>query len=105
MQKGTEKYKINHYITQLPRVMTIEMLIEILKNEHKISRDQFYRDRNLTLKDKGSIPSHRLDVYAALFDVSADDLKNYTVKTIKPLSERQPSEMMKKIMKRTGLKK
>lgn len=98
------KYKINDQISLLPRTMTIGEIEKILKKEHGISRDTFYRDRNITTEDSTSIPSERLDVYAALFNISSDDLKNYTIKA-KPLSERKPSSLMTKIIKKTKLRK
>lgn len=105
MAKPEFKYKINVQLSRLPRTMTIGQIEQILKKDHNISRDTFYRDRNVTIHGKHSIPSDRLDIYAALFNCSADDLKNYKIDKIKPLTERKPSDIMKKIMKHTGLKK
>jgi hypothetical protein len=99
------KYRINEIIEQLPRSMTIGKIESILKAEHQISRDSFFRDRTLKISDRSSIPSERLDVYAALFNCSADDLKNYQPKAVKPLTERAPSQAMQKIIKKNGLKK
>lgn len=99
------KYNINFEIGQQPRSITIGQIEKILSKEHGISRDTFYRDRNLLLNDDFSIPSERLDIYAALFNVTADQLKNYQTKKITPLVERKPSETMKKVIKRTGLTK
>jgi hypothetical protein len=97
------KYNINKLIDELPRSMTIGAIEKILKKEHGISRDTFYRDRFKTINEN-SIPSERLDVYAALFNVPVSDLKNYTVKA-KPFSERHPSPQMKRVIQKTKLKK
>lgn len=102
--KGKFKYKLNEFISMQPRAITVSKIEEILEKEHGISRSTFLRDRNIASKSDRSIPSDRLDIYAALFNTSTDDLKNYTI-NVKPISERKPSSLMKKIMKRTGLKK
>lgn len=104
MAKPDFKYNINHYIDQLPRHISIGSIERLLSKEHGISRDTFYRDRNLTQDSDFSIPSERLDIYAALLSVTPDQLKNYTV-TVKPLVERKASEFDKHILKRSGLKK
>lgn len=93
------KYNINREIGLQPRSITIAQIEKILSKEHGISRDTFYRDRSLLVDDDFSIPSDRLDVYAALFGVTPDELKNYSVK-VTPLSDRK---LIKKIA-RTGLK-
>jgi hypothetical protein len=97
------KYKINEQLGLLPRSTTIGQIEKILKKEHGISRDTFYRDRSMTIDDTLSIPSERLDIYAALLSVSAESLKNYTVK-VKPLRERNSSSTIAKVKARTGLK-
>jgi hypothetical protein len=94
------KYHITHFIALQPRRLKIGDIEKILSEEHHISRDTFYRDRNISLKDSTSIPSERLDIYAALFGVSAEELKNYSV-SVKPLSERKDLDKIKLI---TGLK-
>ena len=94
------KYNISHFIALQPRHLKIGDIEKILNEEHHISRDTFYRDRNITLEDSSSIPSERLDIYAALFSVTAEELKNYSVK-VKPLSERKDLDRIKSI---TGLK-
>ena len=94
------KYHISHFIALQPRRLKIGDIEKILTEEHHISRDTFYRDRNITLKDSNSIPSERLDIYAALFGVTAEELKNYSV-NVKPLSERKDLDKIKSI---TGLK-
>lgn len=88
----------------MPRHITIGAIEKILQKEHSISRDTFYRDRNLSHTDDFSIPSDRLDVYAALLSVSPEELKNYTVK-IRPLTDRKLSDFDKKIINKSGLKK
>lgn len=97
------KYNINHQISLLPRQISIENVAELLEQEHGISKSTFNRDRFLTIGDSTSIPVDRLDVYAALFGVASDSLKNYKV-DVTPISQRDPSNLMKKISKRTGLK-
>lgn len=104
MSKIKFKYHINEQIASLPRAMTIDMLLRLLKKDHNISRVTFYRDRNLKLDDAGSIPSDRLEIYAALFGVLPDELKNYTI-NVKPLSERKISDLDRKVLKRSRLKK
>lgn len=74
--------------------MKIADIEKILWEEHQISRDTFWRDRNIKIKDTSSIPTDRLDIYAALFGITPDELKNYQVK-IKPLSERNSSDKSK----------
>jgi hypothetical protein len=99
------KYKLNEKIKELPRSISIEKIIETLATDHSISRTTFHRDRNIAQESEQSIPSDRLDTYAALFNCSADDLKNYQPKAVKPLTERAPSQAMQKIIKKNGLKK
>ncbi len=93
------KYNINHQISLMPRHISIDSLVKILSNEHGITRDTFYRDRNLTLVDTFSIPSDRMDIYAALFNCTVDDLKNFTSKKIKPLADRKLSKTQKAVVK------
>jgi hypothetical protein len=99
------KYNLNHYIDNQPRTITVASIEKILSAEHGISRSTFLRDRSITADSDQSIPVDRLDVYAALLSVSVDQLKNYTTKKVKPLTEREPSPDMKKIIKKTGLKR
>ncbi len=93
------KYNINHQISLQPRQVSIGAIEKILAKEHGISRDAFYRDRNLTLADTFSIPSDRMDIYAALFNCTVDDLKNFTSKKIKPLADRKLSKTQKAVVK------
>lgn len=99
------KYLLDHYIGQQPQSLGIEGIIKILENEHNISRSTFHRDRAIDLSDETSIPLDRMDVYAGLFGVTINDLKNYVSKPIKPLSERKQSQLAKSIIKKTKLTK
>jgi hypothetical protein len=99
------KYKINEHILVLPRHITVGSIEKILKKDHGISRAAFYRDRNVELDDAYSIPSERLDIYASLFGVTIEDMKNYTSKKIKPLFERKFTGIMQRIVKQAKMKK
>jgi hypothetical protein len=99
------KYLINHFIDLQPRSVGIELMANVLEREHKISRSTFLRDRNIKFESDNSIPTDRLEVYASLFGVAPDELKNYPVKKIKPLIERRPTTIMQKVIKRAKLKK
>lgn len=99
------KYNINHFISIQPREITVASIEHILEKEHGISKSTFLRDRMMPLDAETSIPSDRLDIYAALFSITVAELKNYTMKRVKPLIERKPSELMQKVMKRANLKK
>jgi len=101
----SQKYKINYFLSIQPRNVTVASVEKILSNEHGISRSTFMRDRSIKHGSDHSITIDRLEVYAALFDVTVDELKNYTPEHVKPLNERKPSETMKKIIKKTGLTK
>lgn len=98
------KYHLEHFLSLRPASITMQQIEDILQKDHGISRSTFLRDRSITKNSDKSIPSDRLDIYAALLNVSVDDLKNYTVK-VKPLQDRKPSELMKKVIKRTGMRK
>lgn len=99
------KYKIKQFVDQLPRSISIGSLRDILKKEHGISSDTFYRDCSLSIDDDFSIPSDRMDVYAALLSCTVDELKNFTSKKIKPLSQRKLSPTAKSVIKKAKLKK
>jgi len=73
------KYKLNDKVKELPRSISMADLLKILA-KNGISRDSFYRDRNISINDKNSIPSDRLDVYAIVFGCTTDELKNYSPK-------------------------
>lgn len=97
------KYKLSEIIDQkLPRSITIADLEAELAKEG-ISKFTFYRDRYLTIKSRRDIPSARLDVYAALLGVTANELKNYTVK-VKPITDRVSAHERERIKSITGLK-
>ncbi len=100
MSKTKLKYHINRQIGLLPRAISIKAFHDILRSQHNITRDAFYRDRNIEWGSDNSIPSDRLEVYAGLFGVTVDDLKNYDVPKIKPLAERK----IKPLSKKLGLK-
>jgi hypothetical protein len=104
MSKPKFKYHINHHISLLPRAMSIGMLQSILKKDHGIARVTFYRDRNMLIDDPSSIPSDRLDIYAALFGVRPEEPKNYTL-NVKPLSERKLTDVDYSLLKKSRLKK
>lgn len=99
------KYLINHHIELQPKSIDIERIVAILESEHDISRSTFLRDRSIKLDDDSSIPTDRLEIYASLFGVSTEDLKNYSPKKIKPLAERRPSPVMQKVIRGAKLKK
>jgi len=80
MAKSKFKYNINHSISLLPRDISIGDVEEVLLKNYSITRDAFYRDRNLLIGDSSSIPTDRLDAYAILFGCTTDDLKNYKLK-------------------------
>jgi hypothetical protein len=80
MNKSKFKYNINHYISLLPREISIGNIEEVLLKSHGITRDAFYRDRNILISEPSSIPTDRLDAYAILFGCSTDELKNYKPK-------------------------
>lgn len=91
------KYRIAEKVAALPRSIKVADILKTLFKDHQISRDQFYRDKALTVDDVTSIPEYRLEVYALLFDCHTDDLKNYTVKG-KSLTEK-----FSKVKIKTGL--
>ncbi len=80
MSKSKFKYHIQHQISLLPREISISHVEKTLLKDHGINRDAFYRDRNITIDSDASIPSDRLDAYAVVFGVTADELKNYKIK-------------------------
>lgn len=99
------KYSINDKIEDLPKSISVEVIINVLEKDHQISRSTFLRDRNIAIDDTTSIPTDRLEIYAALFGCSTDQLKNYPIKKIKPLSERNLSSVAKTVIKKAGLRK
>lgn len=67
------KYGIIEQISQLPRKMKIQEVIDHLATEG-ISRDEFYADRRIPSGSSKSIPSDRLIKYAQIFGCTIDDL-------------------------------
>ncbi len=92
------KYLINQ---KIDRNIGVESISKLLQKQHGISRSTFHRDRNIKLADDGSIPISRLEVYAALFDCTVDELKNYKTKRINPL-KRKPLTKVKAIASAGG---
>lgn len=96
------KYHINHHLSYQPQWLTIDKIAAILEKAG-IPRRTFDRDKALKANDEADIPGERLLIYASLFDVSIEQLYSYERK-IKPLSKREPSPEMQKIMRRLDLK-
>lgn len=97
------KYKLNDMLSKLPRAKAIKAVIQDMEKEG-ISERAFFRDRAILVNDGADIPSNRLMIYAKYFNVAIEQLYNYDT-NVKPVMERIPSAAMKKVMKRTGLKK
>jgi hypothetical protein len=95
MAKVKFKYAINHHLNLIPREVSIDDILKILK-KHGINKVTFYRDRNLTDKSESSIPSDRLVVYSKLFDCTLDDLLNYDIKV---------ASIQQRLNKKHGVKK
>lgn len=89
------KYNINQQISLLPRHILIRDIERLLEKEG-ISRDTFYRDRNLNPKSETSIPTDRLQKYANLFECSLDDLITTQVKKGKSIREQLLKEPREK---------
>ena len=85
--KRKKKYLIDEYVQKLMPIVGSMPDFEALVKKYGISRGTFQRDRALVHTDTTSIPSDRLDIYAALFSVSSDDLKNYKV-AVKPIQSK-----------------
>lgn len=94
------KYKLNDLYNALPRSITTDTVLAELK-KYKIKKGTFYKDCGIKLKDRAVIKSDRLDIYAALFGVTVDELKNYEVPKIKPLAERNIRPLAKRLGIRT----
>lgn len=73
MAKGKYKYNINHYISLLPREVTIADIVSIMEKEG-ISQDSFYRDRNIAFGSDQSIPADRFFIYADLFECTLGNM-------------------------------
>lgn len=96
------KYNINRFIEKLPKSKNTEWIVAELEKEG-IKERTFFRDKVIEVGDNSDIPSERLLIYAKFFDVTLDELFNYTVK-VKPADVRKPSPTMEKVIQRTGLK-
>ena len=77
--KPKYKYAINEHVAMLPRSTKVSDLVKHLEDSG-ISRDEFYRDREIAFASDKSIPSDRLFIYAQVFDVPVEDLMNHTIK-------------------------
>ena len=77
--KPKYKYAINEQLGMLPRNMTIADVTDHLK-KNGITRDSFYRDREILYGAESSIPSDRLFIYAKVFDCPVQDLLNQEIK-------------------------
>lgn len=88
------KYKINDQISLQPRTISIADIVKLVET-HGISKNTFHRDRAIPFGSSKSIPSDRLDIYARLFEVTPDDLKNYRVKAVKSIRESLTSKKIK----------
>lgn len=95
------KYRLEEFIQALPREMTMTRLYDLLYSDHKISRATFWRDRKIRIDDSQSIPGDRLEIYAALFGVSIEQLKQPGAERIKSIREQlpalSPSQNMKQL--------
>ncbi|MFO0415206.1 MAG: hypothetical protein ACK52I_28460 [Pseudomonadota bacterium] len=67
------KYKIKEKIDALPRSVKIKTLVERLE-KNGISERTFYRDMQIKLDSKSSIPLDRMLVYSKLFNIDVDKL-------------------------------
>lgn len=87
--KPTFKYKLKEIIeNELPKSMKMSTIEKILLEQHGITQNEFYRDRNAPFNSNYSIPGDRLLVYSQMFDVSIEGLMNHTVK-ITPIVNRE----------------
>lgn len=68
------KYRINHYLSLLPKSIPISKAEQLLEEKYKISPEQFQSDRSITIDSCEEIPINRLMVYAHIFNVSIDSL-------------------------------
>ena len=63
------KYNINHYFSLLPRTVSTEEVISILKERYGISETEFGFDRFLEAQSGIDVPMERLLAYAQILDV------------------------------------
>lgn len=91
MPKQQFKYKINHYISLLPRKTSLVELETELYEKYDISKSTFLRDRNIMVDEKRDLTVERLDAYVSIInkfknpeapDVNIDDLRGLVTQTI-----------------------
>lgn len=80
----TYKYRLQELINELPKGLKISVLEKLLLRDFGITQNEFYRDRTARYGSDFSIPDDRMQVYAQIFDVTVDDLRNQNIKA-KPL--------------------
>lgn len=80
------KYKLRELKNNLPKDVTVELIVNQYLKPHNISIRTFNDDCALKLSDAKSIPEFRLQVYSKAFGVPLYALLNYTVKQ-KPIKE------------------
>jgi len=90
------KYKLNILFQNLPRSVKGRTIWERLA-KHGISKSTFYRHCRIKSTSPVSIGLDDLEIYAQLFDVTIDELKNYEAPKIKPLTERAIKPLSKKL--------
>lgn len=76
------KYKLNHLLSLLPAGVYPENVIAHLDLVYHIPSQIFYEDRYLVQGDETEIPYERLLIYAKVFEVSIEDLRNVNVAVI-----------------------
>jgi hypothetical protein len=79
----TYKYRLQELVDGLPKSTTMQSLQELLKR-HRITANQFWRDRTARYTSDFNIPVDRMVVYSQLFDTPIEQLMNHTIK-VKPL--------------------
>jgi len=70
------KYALNEQLGNLNRNTKISEVIDHLA-KWKVSKDEFYRDRNIEYGSPTAIPEDRLFIYCKVFDCTVEDLINY----------------------------
>ena len=73
------KYKINRYLAERPRGLSRSDITFLLETDFFIEPSEFNEDRYLRIKDKRIIPTSRLRIYALIFKVTENDLKNFEI--------------------------
>lgn len=92
------KYAINDNIGKLPRTMKMTEVISHL-SKNGITRDEFYRDRDIPFDSDKSIPADRLQKYAIVFDTTIEELQNHEVKATSLRTEFLKSAKIKSSLK------